>query len=341
MASCATLQVLPRKTHKASQEMAFTTRSILPTHTDKTDFNGDGLTDLVWSGANGDLVIWNMDASGIYGVGSGYIPNPGNGLVLKGSGDLNSNGTADLIWQDAAGHIEVWAMKDNQAVAKTALATAPQVQAIGDFNGDGKADVLWHSDGGGWFSASTEAGRKIPPLGLGQLSPIDPDYQLVGTGDFNADGRDDMLFRGTGAHLGSMVLHEPVQFTPGASGMPTQVIDVPDPGTDWSVLGLADFNGDKQTDILWQHTNAAGQVDARAMWIMDGGSITSSAFLWNPGADWRVIGTSDYDNNGKTDILWRHEQLGWNVEVLMDGSNVAGFGSAVVMPSDFWTLGSV
>jgi hypothetical protein len=37
------------------------------------------------------------------------------------------------------------------------------------------------------------------------------------------------------------------------------------PGSDWHVIGAADFNGDGKADILWQ--NDDGQA---AIWMMDG-----------------------------------------------------------------------
>ena len=319
--------------------MAFTKRAILPSRPDKADFNGYGFTDLVWQGKDGSLVIWNKAADGIHGVGSANIQNPGNGYSLKGYGDWNGGGAADLIWQNAAGATQTWTMHDNQVAFVTDLLTMPPIQAFGDFNGDGRTDLLWQGSDGVWFSTSAQA-RKIPPLGIGAMSPISTDFKLVGVGDFDGDGRDDILFRGTGEHQGSMLLHEAQAFKPGDWGMPTKAVEVSDPGADWSVLAIGDFNGDKKADLLWQHTNAKGDVDARSIWLMDHGTVIGGGMVYNPGKQWDFIGTGDYNNDGKTDILVQHKS-GWTAEYLMDGNTVTGFGASMHVVGDFWTLGAV
>lgn len=329
--------------------MAFTTKSILPIHTGKPDFNGDGFTDLIWHGADGTLAVWNMSQDGLSGRSGLFTPNPGGGLELRGIGDLTNDGTTDLIWQDQAGAIQTWTVRDNRVTSVTQLGTAPQIQATGDFDGNGHIDLLWFyppgSAAGGadgtWVTATAEA-RKIPPIGLGTIAPFSIDFQLVGVSDFDGDGRDGILFRGTGnATVGTMLIQEPVTVAPRDGQMPTRPIVLGDPGSSWAVLGLDDFNGDGKTDILWQHSNAEGQTDARSLWLMNGGAIIGGGMVANPGADWSVVATADYDNDGKGDLMWRSASTGWHCEWLMDGADLKGFGASIVSPGDFWTLGGI
>jgi hypothetical protein len=318
--------------------MAFTTKSIIPPHTSKPDFNGDGFTDLVWQGADGTLAAWNMSQDGLTGQAGLYAPSFGGGLILRGIGDLRSDGTTDLVWQSAAGHVVLWGVKDNMVTGSTELFKTSPIQAVGDFNGDRLLDLLTDAGGGTWFTSQTDE-RKIPPLGLGTLT-VDPEYQITGVGDFNGDGRDDILFRGTGSHSGTFLLHEMTGARPTGPDMPTQTTTFGDPGQNWAVLGLADFNGDGRTDILWQHTNGAGQVDARSMWLMNGGSFIGGGMVANPGSDWSVVGVDDYNNDGKADLMWKHT-TGWVAEWLMNGANVMAFGGSFLNPGDFWSLGAI
>ncbi|MBW4665709.1 MAG: S8 family serine peptidase, partial [Chroococcus sp. CMT-3BRIN-NPC107] len=82
---------------------------------------------------------------------------------------------------------------------------------------------------------------------------------------------------------------------------------------------VTDFNNDGKTDILWRHND--GWLSA---WLMDGTNLISSTYL-NPNqvadTNWKPVGTGDFNNDGKTDILWRHND-GWLSAWLMDGTNL-------------------
>ncbi len=64
-----------------------------------------------------------------------------------------------------------------------------------DFNGDGRSDILWRNDNGalsqwlgqangGFVDNYANAGNQIPTS-----------WHVAGTGDYNGDGRDDILWR--------------------------------------------------------------------------------------------------------------------------------------------------
>ena len=77
------------------------------------------------------------------------------------------------------------------------------------------------------------------------------------------------------------------------------------PGPNWKAVGTGDFNGDGDSDILWQNTN--GQV---AIWEMDGANIITGATVSpNPGPNWKVVDTGDFNGDGKSDIA-EYERAG-------------------------------
>jgi hypothetical protein len=39
---------------------------------------------------------------------------------------------------------------------------------------------------------------------------------------------------------------------------------------------------------------------------MNGTNVIGTASLGNPGPDWHIFGTGDYNNDGKSDILWQN-----------------------------------
>ena len=55
------------------------------------------------------------------------------------------------------------------------------------------------------------------------------------------------------------------------------------PGTDWSIAGLGDFNGDGKADIVWRHTS--GQV---YIWYMSGTAIGGGGSPGTATSDWQI-----------------------------------------------------
>ena len=76
------------------------------------------------------------------------------------------------------------------------------------------------------------------------------------------------------------------------------------PGADWKAVGTGDFNGDGQTDIVWEHTD--GRI---LLWNMSGTTFLNAVRLRNgPSAatGWKIGGAGDFNLDGKTDLLLRH-----------------------------------
>ncbi len=73
------------------------------------------------------------------------------------------------------------------------------------------------------------------------------------------------------------------------------------------MVGTGDFNGDGDSDILWQ--NANGQV---AIWEMNGTNSDrrEATVSPNPGPNWKAIGTGDFNGDGFSDILFQKRQVG-------------------------------
>ena len=82
----------------------------------------------------------------------------------------------------------------------------------------------------------------------------------------------------------------------------------------WHAIGTGNFNGyDASTgygasDILWQNDNGITTI-----WLIDFGSLRAaegpfyiSGLLYDVDPSWRMIGTGDFNNDGKSDILWQN-----------------------------------
>jgi hypothetical protein len=84
-------------------------------------------------------------------------------------------------------------------------------------------------------------------------------WSIVGTGDFNGDGKSDILWRDTSGNTAVWFMNGATSIGGGSLGT------VP---TSWSIVGTGDFNGDGKSDLLWRDTS--GNV---AIWFMNGAAI--------------------------------------------------------------------
>lgn len=79
--------------------------------------------------------------------------------------------------------------------------------------------------------------------------------------------------------------------------------------TRWQIRGLADFNRDGRTGILWHH-QASGDL---YVWFMEGTKVIAGSYLTPRSfADtrWQIRGIADFNRDGQQDILWHHQLTG-------------------------------
>ena len=165
----------------------------------------------------------------------------------------------------------------------------------------------WHMDG----NLQTAGGQ------VGPGSVADPEWQIVGTGDFNLDGYTDLVWHHNTEGFVSIWLLAGENLLD-AKMLPNRVAD-----TNWRIQAVGDLNNDGKPDLIWQH-RTLGKV---SVWIMNGLSVLDGRLL-SPDtiADgrWKIIGTGDYDRDGRTDLFWRHETTGQLSAWRMDGSVMLG-----------------
>ena len=247
----------------------------------------------------------------------------GSGIVMadaalnaKITHDFNGEGFGDILWHDGSGNVAIWLMNGTAILNQTASFVSNvggtwSIAGTGDFNGDGKSDILWH-DGGGNVAIWEMNGTAILNQATSFVANVPGGtWSIVGTGDFNGDGKSDILWRDTSGNVaiwemnGTTILNQATSF-------------VANVATNWSVFGNGDYNGDGKSDILWH--DGSGNV---AIWEMNGTTVLNQAnsFVSNVGGTWTIAGTGDFNGDGKSDILW-HDGSG-NVAIWeMNGTTV-------------------
>ena len=167
------------------------------------DFNGDGRSDLFWRYDDGYLTDWLGVNGSFSGNWNNFSTNPGSNWHVIGTGDFNADGRVDVLWRDDIyGTITDWfgtangGFVGNWGNLHTTLPTGMTVVGIGDFNGDALDDLLlrnnssggiveWSGQANGSFALNNQAVNPEPGTS----------WQVAGTGDFNGDGLQDVLWR--------------------------------------------------------------------------------------------------------------------------------------------------
>ncbi|HEY6766988.1 MAG TPA: FG-GAP-like repeat-containing protein [Candidatus Sulfotelmatobacter sp.] len=164
------------------------------------DFNGDGKADVsvpVAAPQNGysavSILLGNGDGTFQAPINSSdYVGTP-NSVNSVQVADFNRDGKLDILW---GGNLF---LGNGNGTVQNALATsiAGSVEAVADINGDGIPDVVANSYQTHTFEASIFIGKgdgtfSAPVVALTVVEPAD--LLQVLPGDFNGDGKMDLLF---------------------------------------------------------------------------------------------------------------------------------------------------
>lgn len=127
---------------------------------------------------------------------------------------------------------------------------------------------------------------------------------------------------------------------PGASGF--AYFQTVDPS--WKLQGIGDFNNDQKPDFVWRNASSG----ANAIWLLNGVSSNSNGSLSaNPILDagyfytltdqnWQMRGATDFNGDGKSDVLWQNVTTGENATWYMDGTNVLGGSFSSGIANNSW-----
>lgn len=273
------------------------------------DFDSDGKPNLLARTPNGDLYLYSPTTAGRPGAARKIDFGWQVFDQLIAIRDFNGDGTNDLAGRKADGTLWFYA-NTGQAVLVNRQQIGvgwniyDQILGTADSNGDGMADFVGiQPDGSTYFYAGTamrdqgyNSARRIGNFGWDAFDV------LLGTKDFNGDGRADLLGRLPDGTL---------WFYPGtgdgAYGSPRKIGNFGWDSFD-HLISPGDFTGDGKNDVLARKPDGS-------LWLYRGtGRVDSSSngyaaavrigdFGWDMFDS--ILGVGDFDGKGKNDLLAR------------------------------------
>lgn len=171
-----------------------------------------------------------------------------------------------------------------------------------DFNGDGWFDVLWQHRTSGDLAVWHLNGATVAWARSLATPKTSPEWKLSGSGDFNRDGKPDLVWHNQqSGQVAFWLMNGVFNWTSGFFAGPVSA--------QWRIASIRDVDLDGNPD-LWWHNQATGQI---AVWYMNGVSLVRTA---SPSPDrvtdlnWKLAGTADFSGDGRPDALWHNQATG-------------------------------
>ena len=168
----------------------------------------------------------------------------------------------------------------------------------------------WLHDYSAWSGLDVRQWGWLPPGSGGGSTPPPPDP----TGDFNLDGKPDLLFNSVNGQLAAWYMNGSQRI--GAS----YLLSSAQITNSYHVTATSDLNGDGKANLLLQD-DLTGAV---TVYFMDGlQKIGERSIALKDGSPWRIVATGDLNGDGYADIVWQNPTAGFGLRVVHEAGQRA------------------
>ena len=309
------------------------------------DFNNDGFVDIISSNVDATISIALGNGTGQYVTSS----KPFTGLFTKNiaNGDFNGDNKLDLVAANFnTNNIAVLPGNGDGTFGSPVFyntASSSTAVVVGDFNNDGKLDIVTANEGFNTLNQKTVsvllgngngtfAAPAVFSINTDPLVPMSP--VSIGVGDFNSDGKLDVVTANSGPCSTSNCDNVSVLLGNGNGGLgqPT-IFPVNTQNFSFQLTSVAvgDVNGDGSLDLV---TVAFNSQYASVLLGTGTGSFGSPVnyFIQERIADNALYTTlADVNKDGRLDIITMHGRF--NISILLNTCQVASL-PVIQCPSD-------
>lgn len=262
----------------------------------RNDLNGDHDSDLLWmNAASSTFGEWLMDGQQVVGL-SAIAITPG--YTIAATSDFNGDGKTDLVWTNTAvtqyPDLYLWTSTGSGFTSTEIGAYSADDRLVGagvfdvddEGYGSGNADLIFLNQKTNTFGWWVMQGATILRKWSTQIAP---GYTIAAVGDFNGDGRTDIVW--------TSAAHDLYLWTWASHGFNAQYIGTYPAG--WQSVGAGDVDGDGDADLVWTNPATGGF----GYWLMNGATIKT---IWSTtvSSAYRIAALGDFNGDGMTDVMW-------------------------------------
>jgi hypothetical protein len=196
-------------------------------------------------------------------------------------------------------------------------------------NNDARSDIVLHNPATNsalvWFMNGL-----VQTGGATNTAPL-AGWTAQGTGDFDGDGRADILWRDASNTMRIWLMNGQTVVSQGA------IVGAGAVPASFQVIGVADLNGDRKADIVFRN----GENQNINGWLMDGLVRTQGGLIGNAGS-LQTIGLGDVNADGRADLVLRSPEgvvSGW----LLNGLAIQTQSNFLNTPAiaSFWAIQAI